>query len=122
MSEAMTFTYDAGGFDESAPVIYLWMVVWPDGRTDSYVGQSKSGANRPLKHYKRNVKRFNAGRPYRKSNPDGWRRVHLAMAECMVAGGAIHLSLIANTSHSDINALERHYIRELRPSLNGGDS
>jgi hypothetical protein len=46
-----------------------------------YVGKAKAGAKRQLSHYKRNVQNFLEGKPYRKNNPRGYRRIHRALAD-----------------------------------------
>lgn len=114
----MKFTFDHNGVDQDKPLIYLWVLTHPDGTTDLYVGKAKSGSSRPLKHYKRNVTRLISGKPYRKSKPDQWRAVHLAMGKCVELGGSLHLKLLTNTTLDEINAVERGFIKYYAANLN----
>ena len=91
------FAYDSRGFDEAKPLIYVWYV-----GTHVYVGKSESGAKRPLKHYRRNVDRYFAGKPYRASNPHGWRKVHLAMVDATERNQRIRLEILANVDSHEV--------------------
>jgi hypothetical protein len=115
----MNFEIDTNGIDETAPLIYQWDVTI-GGRTHRYVGKAKNGSGRPRRHYARNVGRLLAGKPYRASKPDEWRRVHRVMAEAVRCGGAIRLHLVENCQAADINSRERHWIAALGADLNGG--
>jgi hypothetical protein len=110
-----SFDYQANGYDESKPLIYVWHV---GGRI--YVGKSEKGARRPLNHYRRNVERYFAGKPYRASNPDGWRLVHRAMFDAVENRESIRLELVANVEPSeDIYAIEEQWRVRLEADLNG---
>ncbi len=76
-----------------------------------YVGKAKAGAKRPLAHYRRNVQNFLDGKPYRKNNLRGYRRIHLALADAQQCGHRILLSFLCNVQVGEnINALERQWI------------
>ena len=80
-----------------------------------YVGKAKMGAGRPLKDYPRNVAKIRADRPYRISNPTGFRRIHLALAEAERTGLQITLQFLCNVApHENINEVERMHIRQQR--------
>jgi hypothetical protein len=114
-SGAFNFEYWPAGYDETKPLIYVWTV----GK-ELYVGRSKNGAGRPLRHYRRNVNRLLSGCSYRKRNPDGWRRVHIAMAEVVRNEAILKLEIVANAeADQDIHELERKWIKKLQPTLNG---
>ena len=88
--------------------IYL---ITADGK--AYVGKACDLRSRE-RQYRRNVKRLNGGLPYRKANPDGYRKVHRAMAV------ARELSFtILEYGDADLIARERHWISRLKPELNG---
>ena len=55
----MEFHFEANGVDPEQPLIYRWEIFDHVGeRTACYVGKSKNGAKRPLRDYKRNVRRL----------------------------------------------------------------
>jgi hypothetical protein len=97
-------------FDQS--LIYMWEIRDQSGTLlGRYVGKAKEGAKRPLTHYKRNVKNILAGKPYRKSNPEGYRRIHVALAEAHGHGHRITLSFLCNVQATEnINEAERQWI------------
>ncbi|MGY0199117.1 hypothetical protein [Leptothrix sp. BB-3] len=77
-----------------------------------YVGKTKAGAKRPLKHYKRNVAKLLLNKPYRRGNPTGFRRIHHALAEAEVRGFRVTLQFLCNIeTHENINEVERKFIR-----------
>ena len=115
----MEFSFSADGVDEEAPLIYLWLLDYPDGTQERYVGKAKGGSKRPKHHYRRNITRMRSGLPYRKGKPNGWRRVHLEIDACLNAGGRLTLKLVANCDIQEINAKEAHYITALAATLNG---
>jgi len=100
--------------NESLPLIYMWEIRDRDGQLRGrYVGKAKAGAGRPLMHYKRNVRNILLNRPYRKGKPDGYRRVHVALAEAQRDGMEVTLHFLCNVSaDDDINEVERRLIRE----------
>lgn len=99
---------------DTAPLIYMWEIRDGAGRLmGRYVGKAKDGANRPLKHYKRNVANILVGKPYRKSKPNGFRRIHRALAEAEAKGFQITLRFLCNIGEDeDINEVEQRHIRE----------
>lgn len=99
--------------NEALPLIYMWEIYEPSGGlVGRYVGKAKSGATRPLRHYTRNVVNILLSKPYRKTNPTGYRRVHLALAEADRKGHQITLQFLCNIAFDEnINELERKYIR-----------
>jgi hypothetical protein len=110
----MKFEINDNGRDQTRPLIYRWEIFDASGvLIGCYIGKAKGGAGRPLKRYKRNVARLIAGKPYWPSKPDGYRRVHRALAAATIAGQRIVLSLLANVPEGEnINLWERHQIRE----------
>ena len=77
-----------------------------------YVGKAKAGASRPLKHYRRNVANMLLGKPYRKKNPDGYRRIHRALAEAELKNHRVTLQFLRNVRpHEDIDQVEQECIR-----------
>jgi hypothetical protein len=104
----------AEGVDPYQPGLYLWQI---DG-VDCYVGKY-TRISRPTKHYSRNVQNLRAGKPYRKKNTDGFRRIHRALAIAVEAKKAIRLVILENVlKPRDINAREREVINERRCLLN----
>jgi hypothetical protein len=104
----------ADGVDEGKPGIYQWMI---EG-VGSYIGKY-SHIDRPTKQYGRNVQRRINLKPYRKSNEQGFRRIHEALAEAVNSSLKIHLRILENVEPNELNAREQALIRELRPELNG---
>lgn len=74
----MDFEVIRDGVDDAKPLLYQWEI--HDSRTGDllarYIGKAVRGSKRPLRHYERNVRRLIAGMAYRKSKPDGFRRLH----------------------------------------------
>lgn len=97
----------------TGPLIYCFRI-----GADVYVGKAKGGPKRPLTHYRRNVRRLIAGKPYRASKPDKWRRVHHAMADAVRSGVSIRLEFYVS-SLERIDDDEQRLIRELGATLNG---
>lgn len=110
----MNFAKLAADIVETAPLIYMWEI--RDGAgilVGRYVGKAKAGANRPLKDYRRNVANILLGKPYRKSKPTGYRRVHRALAEAESKGFQVTLRFLCNVGRDeDINEVEQRLIRE----------
>ncbi|WP_334033660.1 hypothetical protein [Burkholderia gladioli] len=118
----MDFEVIRDGIDDAKPLLYQWEI--HDSRTGDflarYIGKAVRGSKRPLRHYERNVRRLIAGMAYRKSKPDGFRRVHRALAEAVSAGHRITLTLLRNVGpDEDINEAERQAIRASGCTLNG---
>ncbi|WP_244298239.1 hypothetical protein [Aliivibrio finisterrensis] len=99
--------------DFNKPLIYMWQIYDLNGEVvGRYIGKAKNGAKRPLKHYKRNVERLLSGKPYRKSKPEGFRRVHIALANAVESGHNIQLSFLVNIGDGqDINEVESSLIK-----------
>ncbi|EJL6500049.1 hypothetical protein NMS05_003530, partial [Vibrio cholerae] len=95
-------------------LIYMWEIYdKTDVLVGRYVGKAKNGAKRPLKHYKRNVARLIAGKPYRKSNPNSYRVVHKALADAVDKNYVIKLYFLANINEGeDINQVEQALINQ----------
>ncbi|WP_199711893.1 hypothetical protein [Alginatibacterium sediminis] len=100
--------------NEGKALIYMWEIHGEDGAlTGCYVGKAKGGSKRPKRHYKRNVRRLLQNQPYRKSNPEGYRKVHRALTEATRCGHRITLSFLCNISESEnINDIEQQLIKE----------
>jgi hypothetical protein len=78
-----------------------------------YVGKAKSGAKRPRTHYARNVANILSGKPYRKGNPNGYRRIRQALAEAQRQGHSITLQFLCNVMPGEsINIVEQRLTRE----------
>ncbi|TMP29250.1 hypothetical protein CWB99_02360 [Pseudoalteromonas rubra] len=109
--EFETLTYNV---NEGKALIYMWETHDEDGAlTGRYVGKAKGGSKRPRQHYKRNVRRLLQNRPYRKSNPKGYRKVHRHLAEADRSGHKITLSFLCNIDASEnINDVEQRLIKE----------
>jgi hypothetical protein len=100
-------------------LIYMWEIISStDGKLlGRYIGKSSKGASRPLTHYSRNVANLLAEKPYRKDNPDGFRRIHHALANAMRNGSVVKLVYLSNVAEGeDINHRERYFIASLRSS------
>jgi hypothetical protein len=104
----------ANGVDEGKPGIYQWTI---DG-VCAYIGKY-SHIDRPKKQYGRNVERKINLKPYRKSNKDGFRRIHEALAEAVRENRKIQLRILRNADPADLNACEQAFIRQFQPELNG---
>ena len=107
--EEMQFGVDDNNIDTSSALIYMWEIKDSDDELlGRYVGKAKGGAKRPMKHYKRNVMRFLSGKPYRKSKPDGYRQVHIALAAATKLEHKISLTFLRNvTALENINDVEQ---------------
>jgi hypothetical protein len=98
------------GVDPGAPGLYEWRI---EG-IGCYIGQY-TRARRPQREYDLNVGRKLAGRPYRKGNPDGFRKIHAALADAAEAGRPVTLTLLENQSDkADCNRRECELIEERR--------
>jgi hypothetical protein len=99
--------------DEKRPLIYMWEIRDQSGSlVGRYVGKAKAGARRPRTHYSRNVENILRGKPYRRGNPEGYRKVHHALAEAQRLGHSVLLHFLCNVSvHEDINEVEQHWIK-----------
>ncbi|MBK0115611.1 MULTISPECIES: hypothetical protein [unclassified Delftia] len=99
--------------DENMALIYMWEIRRFDTNEllGRYVGKAARGAKRPRKHYSRNVSNRLLGRPYRKSEPNGYRRVHIALADAERQQHTVTLQFLCNVqSDEDINEIEQLHI------------
>lgn len=108
-SSEMQFDFLRTYVDPTARLIYLWEIKDSTGRVlYRYVGKSDVGAKRPLRHYSRNVRNLMNGRPYRRGNPDGFRKVHHELAKAILLGYKVTLSFLCNVPDgADIYAVEK---------------
>lgn len=94
--------------------IYLWQV-----GDESYVGKA-SRLSRRLHQYLRNVDRIETGRPYRRANPDGFRRIHRALHAAKAGNARVMLTILESCERGPcLLDRERHWIAKLQPNLNG---
>jgi len=101
--------------DLAGPGVYAWRI---DGVV-VYVGKASRLRSR-LREYRNNIGKIGDGRPYRRGEPGGFRRVHRALAEARAAGRAVVFSVIEGCPRGDaLLARERYWIAELAPALNG---
>jgi hypothetical protein len=118
----MDFHLETNGTAGTQPLLYMWEI--HDAQTGElrgrYVGKAVRGSRRPCSHYARNVRRLLARWPYRKGNPDGFRKVHRALAVAVLKGDRITLTLLRNVADDeDINDAERTTIQTMCCTLNG---
>lgn len=104
--------------DPTRALIYMWVIQDKSGQViGRYVGKAGKGAKRPLTHYRRNIDNILNGRPYRKSNPSGFRRIHRALAEAVIADHHICLFFLRNVETGEnINEVERSLILKHKSS------
>lgn len=90
-------TLNLGTVDPTQALIYKWEIRDAVGNLIGlYIGKAKGGAKRPTTHYRRNVNRLLAGKPYRAGNPEGYRKSHRALAEAVKLGHTVELSFVCN--------------------------
>jgi hypothetical protein len=108
----MEFTLTPNDVNPELPLIYRWTIQDAQGNVKGlYIGKAKGGAERPLKHYRRNVKRLLAGKPYRLNNPEGFRKSHRALAAGVQAGYTVNLAFVCNIAEGEsIDFVERQQI------------
>ena len=94
------------------PGIYRWLI---DG-APVYVGRF-THASRPLKEYHRNVERLLNGKPYRPRKPDGFRRIHKALAEAVTLERTISIEIVENVEPELLNIREKFWIEQIEPHL-----
>jgi hypothetical protein len=104
--------YNENGVNLDFPGIYEWYI---EG-CGSYIGKYKR-KHRPLKEYARNVQNILNGSYYRRSKPDGFRRIHRELARAHLEGRLIRLIILENVEPLRINERERELIAE-RGALN----
>lgn len=110
---------NAANIASSQSLIYMWEIISPtDGKLlGRYIGKSSKGTSRPLTHYSRNVANLLAEKPYRKDNPNGFRRIHHALANAVRNGSIVKLVYLSSIAEGeDINQRERYFIDSLRSS------
>lgn len=90
------------GLTLELPGIYTWTI----SGVGCYVGKY-TRKSRPLKEYNKNVDRLLNKQPYRPGKPDGFRKVHRALAQAVLQGRNIKLSIVANGQNSELIDLER---------------
>jgi hypothetical protein len=113
LPEGWEYKYDhVSGADPDKHGIYEWKIA---GR-GSYIGKYTVFSDR-CRDYRRNLSNLRAGRPYRKSNEDGFRRIHRELSDANLKGLSITLVLLENVDPSDINRRKRELIAE-RGALN----
>lgn len=104
------------GVDPGQPGIYEWRI---EG-VGCYIGQY-THARRPRREYGLNVGRLLAGHPYRKGNPEGFRRIHRQLAKAMEDPRLITLTLLENQPvKADRNRRERELIAQRRAEAEAG--
>jgi hypothetical protein len=105
----LRFDFEPAAVDQSKPLIYLWEILDLTGVVQyRYVGKASAGAERPLRHYVRNVRNLLGGKPYRRGKPDRFRTVHIRLADAMRRGWPVRLRLLRNVRDGeDINSIER---------------
>jgi hypothetical protein len=100
------------GVDPDKHGIYEWKI---QGR-GSYIGKY-TVFRRRRRQYRRNISNLLAGRPYRKGNPDRFRRIHRELKDAHLNGLLITLVLLENVDPADIYRREEELIAE-RGALN----
>jgi len=97
------------------PGIYAWKI---EG-SGVYVGKY-THKFRPLREYDKNVRRLLSDEPYRPQNPNGFRRVHRALAKAVVEGLNVELHVLENCPPETLNAREQYLIAKIGSGgLNG---
>lgn len=112
----MKFLEIPHALNAEAPLIYMWEIHTKDGvLVGRYVGKARSGARRPRTHYARNVANLLEGQPYRRGKPQGFRRVHHALAAAVRNECTISLRFLCNVGPcEDIDAFEQWHIAHWR--------
>jgi hypothetical protein len=103
--------------DLGGPGIYAWHV---DGRL-VYVGKATKLRSR-IREYRNNIERIRSGRPYRRGNVDGFRRIHRELARAVEAGVSVSISVLETCEPgAALLACERFWLETYSPPLNGPD-
>jgi hypothetical protein len=92
----MKFFFRENGVNPDEPLLYRITI----GAKLFYVGCAMR-ANRPKKHYERNVSRMELGKPYRKNNPKGFRAIHHELFNATRKGEEIVIELLRNVSAAE---------------------
>ena len=104
------------GVDPGQSGIYEWRIEC----LGCYIGQY-THALRPRREYGLNVGRILAGRPYRKSNPEGFRKIYRQLAKAVEDCRLITLTLLENQPmKADRNRRERELIAQRRAEVEEG--
>lgn len=73
-----------------------------------------------MNEYRNNIRKIEAGLPYRKRNPEGFRAVHRELANAKANGSPVEGKVLEFCFRGDGLLLrERYWITKLAPSLNG---
>ena len=87
------------------PGIYVWEI---EG-VGVYVGKARR-LSRRIRAYPRSVENIQGGRPYRRSNPDGFRDVHRALAAACAEGRRVTLRIAEVCTEAELSAREAYWI------------
>jgi hypothetical protein len=102
----------ADGVDVALPGIYQWDI----HGIGVYVGKYTS-IKRPTREYANNVLKLANASYYRKSKPDGYRRIHRLLEEAIQQGHKVTLTILENVDVGRLQTRETELI-EQRGSLN----
>jgi hypothetical protein len=102
----------AEGVSEQKPGIYEWTIE----DVGCYIGKYTK-IDRPKNHYSRKVGHMLAGRPYRPADPNGFRRIHRALAEAVTAERLITLCILENVEPGRLHAREQELIAARRHAM-----
>ena len=91
--------------DLDRPGIYAWKLE----NIGVYIGKY-TRKSRPLREYDKNVRRLLNSQPYRPKKPDGFRRVHHALAKAVQEKTKIELHILENCTPDQHNNREQHLI------------
>ena len=101
------------GVDPKRPLIYMWETRDAAGQlTGLYFGESENGDARPRTHYANNVRKLREGRPYRKSKPDKFRKVHRGLLASERRGDSITLTYLCNAEPHELEGWENQLIAQ----------
>jgi hypothetical protein len=101
------------GIDPGKSGIYEWRI---EG-VGAYVGKY-AHLRRPAKEYPSNVTRLLNNLPYRRSKPDGFRRIHHELRAAREAGTKITLTFLENVSDAASRSRREAELIAERGSLN----
>ena len=71
-----------------------------------------------MNDYSNAVRKLLAGEPYRKSTPNGFRKIHRVLANAAIRRLPIQLEYLCNTTPTQISADKRALIRQHSPRCN----
>lgn len=100
------------GVDRNKPLIYKWEILGLNGNIlGIYIGKATRGARRRIRRYVARVRQIRENKPYSKEDPNGFRKVHRALAKADALGHRIKLFLVCNAAdESQLHSLERDHI------------